>query len=189
MLRTTCLLTTTLLMASVHAADPPSSSFDMAEVCFQAASESPDLLIDEKIVGYCTTALGEATTAERSASVLNNRAILRIRQNNRTAARADLAEAVRLHPGSLDARLTLGYLDWLEGNLVAAEKAYSDALAVAPLPLAALNRSLVRRQRGDIVGAMRDALLAAGHSPEDIDQLMPETPLAAAPAPESGTPD
>jgi len=175
MLRTITFLTTSALATLALAADPPAVDFDMAQVCFQAALESDDLEISDRIIGYCSTALTEAKTPEASAAILNNRAILRIRQDNRTAARTDLTEATRIHPADVDARMTLGYLAWLEGDLVAAESAYTDALLTKPIPLAAFNRGIIRRQRGDIVGAMRDALTAAGHSPESLEQLMPSS--------------
>ena len=175
MLRTITFLTTSALATLVIAAQPSAVDFDMAQVCFQAASESTDLEINDRIIGYCSTDLAETKTPEASAAILNNRAILRIRQDNRAAARTDLTEAIRMHPADIDARMTLGYLAWLEGDLVAAESAYTDALLTKPTPLAAFNRGIIRRQRGDIVGAMRDALTAAGHSPESLEQLMPSS--------------
>lgn len=175
MLRTITFLTTSVLTAMAIAADPPAADFDMAEVCYQAASESADLEIGDRIIGYCTSALAGAKTPEASAAILNNRAILRIRQDDRAAAKADLTEAIRIQPTDLNARMTLGYLAWLEGDLVTAESAYTEALASHPLPLAAFNRGIIRRQRGDIVGAMRDALTAAGRSPEEIESLMPSS--------------
>jgi len=173
MLRTITFLTTSVLTALVLAADPSTADFDMEEVCFQAASESTDLEISDRIIGYCTTALADAKTPEASAAILNNRAILRIRQDNRGTAKADLTEAIRIHPTDIDARMTLGYLAWLEGDLATAEMAYSEALMTRPLPLAAFNRGIIRRQRGDLIGAMRDALTAAGHTAEEVEQLMP----------------
>jgi Flp pilus assembly protein TadD len=175
MLRTITFLTTSALATLAFAAKSPAVDFDMAQVCFQAASESTDLEISDRIIGYCSTALAEAKTPEASAAILNNRAILRIRQDNRAAAKTDLTEAIRIHPADIDARMTLGYLAWLEGDLAAAESAYTDALATNPMPLAAFNRGIIRRQRGDIVGAMRDALTAAGHSPESVEKLLPSS--------------
>lgn len=175
MLRTITFLTTSALATLVLAATPPVIDFDMAEVCFQAALESPDLEISDRIIGYCSAALTDAKTPEASAAILNNRAILRIRQDNRAAAKADLSETIRVHPADIDARMTLGYLAWLEGDLATAESAYTDALSTKPMPLAAFNRGIVRRQRGDIAGAMRDALTAAGHSAEEVEQLMPSS--------------
>ena len=175
MLRTITFLTTSALAALALAADPPAVDFDMVEVCFLAASDSTDLEISDRIIGYCSTALTETKSPEASAAILNNRAILRIRQDNRVAAKVDLTEAIRIHPADIDARMTLGYLAWLEGDLVTAESAYTDALATKPLPLAAFNRGIIRRQRGDILGAMRDALTAAGHSAESVEQLMPSS--------------
>ena len=179
MLRTITVLTTSALATLALAADLPVIDFDMTEVCFQAASESSDLEISDRIIGYCSTALNEAKTPEAAAGILNHRAILRIHQDNRVAAKADLTEAIRIHPADMDARMTLGYLAWLEGDLATAESTYTDALATKPLPLAAFNRGIIRRQRGDIVGAMRDALTAAGHSAESVEQLMPSSDTQA----------
>jgi hypothetical protein len=152
---------------------------DLGEVCFHAAAEQPELVISERIVGYCTTAITESTAPKLTAVHLNNRAILRIRQNNRVAARADLDAALKADLGCVPAWISLAHLYWLEGNLPAAEDALSSAVRLGGPTQALVDRSVVRRTRGDTSGAMRDALLAAGYSEPDVDRLVPsETPGA-----------
>jgi len=180
---------TTLLLFAATSTQAANPRLDLAEVCFHAASDTPDLVIDAKILGYCSTAIGEATDVRKKATLLNNRAILRIRQEDTAAARTDLDEALRLDRSNAGAWITLGHLHWLEGNLVAAESAFTSALALGAPPLAAYNRSIVRRSRGDLPGAIQDALLAAGYATEEIETWIPEAaPQHAPPSAMSGAP-
>ncbi|MCP5181479.1 MAG: tetratricopeptide repeat protein [Pseudomonadales bacterium] len=162
MLRTTLILCGGLLIADAQAAD---TALDFAQVCHRAASEPAEMRIDDRIVGYCTTAIGQAASALARSALLTNRAILETRRDNWQAARTDLDDALAASPDNAAAWVTLGYVNWQSGNLPAAENNFTRALELAPLPVAAKNRSIVRRLRGDLDGAMQDALLAAGRQP------------------------
>lgn len=154
-------------------ANPP----DFAEACYQAALEPPELSITDRILGYCTKALESTPDAASRANLLTNRAILQIKRDNRIQAHADLNDALKADPGSVPARITLSHLYWLEDNLAAAEEVLTTV--AAPSLQMLVNRSIIRRTRGDMAGAMRDALSVAGYSESQIENLAPEAPVDA----------
>jgi hypothetical protein len=156
---------------------------DLAEVCYQATQEPPALKITDRIIGYCTTAITAAQTPEARANLLNDRAVLHLKTNNRVSARADLDEALRVHPGSWAARVTLSHLHWLENNLAAADEVLTEGVPGEAPPQLLINRSIVRRTRGDTAGAVRDAMQLAGYDAESINRLAPELAPAELPPP------
>lgn len=154
------------------------STPDFAEACYQAATEPPALRITDRILGYCTKALESTTDSRSRANLLTNRAILHIKRNDRTQAHADLSEALKADPGSLPARITRSHLFWLEGNLAAAEEVLAEVPGDSVQAL--VNRSIIRRTRGDMAGAMRDALTVAGYDESRIASLTPDLAVDAA---------
>jgi|GEM_PF-2075490 len=186
----TAVLLATLIAVSSRSAE--AAAPDFAEVCYQATLEPPELKITDRIIGYCTSAITGASTAAESeaarANLLNNRAILHLKMKNRAAARADLDEALRIHPGSMAARVTLSHLHWLEGNLVAADEILAQGVQGDVPPQLLINRSIVRRTRGDTAGAVRDAMQLAGYDAETIDRLTPEVAPAPPPSGAAETP-
>ncbi len=181
MLRTFILSAMFLLAPSAVVIAPSAwaAALDFSEVCYQAATEPPELKITDRILGYCTNAIDTTTEPAARANLLTNRAILHLKRNNSMQARADLTEALRIHPGAAAAHITTAHLHWLEGNLVAAEESLSAAIRSGDSQTAVIHRSIVRRTRGDVAGAMRDALTVAGYDTAAISRLAPEVSLSA----------
>lgn len=173
------LLLALLLPEELQADESPASSPVQVQACYEATLEPDTLKISDRIIGYCTSAIAAETDPVRKANLLTDRAILHVKRKEQSAARTDLDESLRLDPASTPARITLAWLFWLEGNLVEAENALTAAINNNTSIEALTNRSMVRRARGDIAGAMRDALTVAGYSPEDIARLTPEASQSA----------
>ncbi|MBM4202766.1 MAG: hypothetical protein FJ194_01265 [Gammaproteobacteria bacterium] len=190
MLRTNTFAVTTTLIGSLitfSSVVADAATPDFAEVCYQATLEPPELKITDRIMGYCTTAITAAQNEVARAGLLNNRAILHLKMKNRAAARVDLDEALRLHPGSAPVRVTLSHLHWLEGNLTAADEVLTQRVQGDAPPQLLINRSIIRRTRGDSRGALEDAMQVAGFDADTIHRLTPETAPIALPSPSANS--